>query len=160
MAAIVAASAAAKAVVRVGVGCFVTSNDFPGMILLGERMGSHGAGKMALPGGHLEMDESWEECAKREVLEETNLNVDEISFVGVTNDPHIGDDPNKHYITIFMQGKVTASSGPLQNMEPHKCKEWNWTPTQTLFAMRENTPELLFEPMIHFIDSEFSSKVN
>ena len=75
--------------VRVGVGVFVL--DRSSQFLLGERRGSHGAGAYfilsqwalrfltpilgtyALPGGHLEPGESFEECAKREVLEETAL---------------------------------------------------------------------------------------
>lgn len=33
-------------------------------------------GKLGLPGGHLDVGESWEECGSREVLEETNLTIE------------------------------------------------------------------------------------
>ena len=47
---------------RVGLGVFVKKE---GKVLVGERKGSHGAGTWALPGGHLEGGESFEECCKR-----------------------------------------------------------------------------------------------
>lgn len=79
------ALASAAAVVRVGVGCFVINPKlYPNRILLGTRIGSHGAGKLALPGGHLEMNESWEDCATREVQEETNLNIKNVRLFNVT----------------------------------------------------------------------------
>jgi 8-oxo-dGTP diphosphatase len=78
-------SNAASAVVRVGVGCFVIDPvNHPSQFLVGTRRGSHGAGKLALPGGHLEMNESWESCAAREVFEETNLSVHKLHLFTVT----------------------------------------------------------------------------
>lgn len=58
----------------------------PYKFLLGQRLGSHGAGTWALPGGHLEFGESFESCAAREVLEETGLVVGGIEFLTATND--------------------------------------------------------------------------
>ena len=71
-------------VVRVGVGCLITSPNYPRSILLGQRKGSHGVGKFAVPGGHLELSESWQQCATREVAEETNLTIDNVKFFHVT----------------------------------------------------------------------------
>jgi 8-oxo-dGTP diphosphatase len=75
----------ATLVVRVGIGCLVIDPiHHPRCLLLGERKGSHGAGRLALPGGHLELGESWEECAQREVKEETNLSISQIRMFQVT----------------------------------------------------------------------------
>ena len=61
----------ATVIPRVGVAVFVINEK--GHILVGKRTGSHGAGTLALPGGHLELHESFHECAARETYEETGL---------------------------------------------------------------------------------------
>jgi 8-oxo-dGTP diphosphatase len=79
---------------RVGVGCFVIrkrSDGSPDMFLIGRRKGSHGAGKYQLPGGHLEFSESFEECAIREVYEETGLTLQSAEFATATNDIMTGN---------------------------------------------------------------------
>jgi hypothetical protein len=73
--------------VRVGVGVLVKDPKVKGRFFAGIRKGSHGAGTLSLPGGHLEMMESWEECARREVEEETGLEISDINQIYVTNDP-------------------------------------------------------------------------
>ena len=163
------------AVVRVGCGCIVQSALNPGCVLLGKRMGSHGAGKYALPGGHLELGETWENCLIREVKEETNLEVEDLKLVHVTvsiyviqnflistqmnnnlhflqNDPNIDGNVNKHYITIFMRSIITKDSPEVRNMEPHKCESWSWVPWTDIVRRRQDSPETLFEPMCHLID--------
>mmetsp|Transcript_67112 Transcript_67112/g.132140 ORF Transcript_67112/g.132140 Transcript_67112/m.132140 type:complete len:155 (+) Transcript_67112:60-524(+) len=139
-------------VVRVGCGCVVVSDDFPGCVLLGKRLGSHGAGKYALPGGHLELGETWEQCLTREVKEETNLTTDNLKLILVTNDPNIDGNLAKHYITIFMRAKLACSSADLVNMEPNKCESWSWVPWSEVVRRRNESPESLFEPMVHLID--------
>ena len=53
---------------KVGVGVFVFKD---GKTLLGKRKNAHGDGTWNPPGGHLEFNESIEQCAQREVLENT-----------------------------------------------------------------------------------------
>lgn len=141
-----------KAVVRVGVGCFVESSAMKGAVLFGRRRNTHGSGQFALPGGHLEIGESFEECARRECKEETNLDIENIRFVHVTNSFNMGGDPLKHYVTIFMRATLSSTSSPLQNVEPHKCDGWEWVRWSDIVDMRTKNPELLFDPMIHLID--------
>ena len=136
-------------VVRVGVGVVVLSKRYPQSILIGIRKGSHGAGKWALPGGHLEVGESWAACAIRETEEETNLNIDRVSNITVTNDPNM--DNGKHYVTIFMKGIVKDDSNILNNNEPNKCEEWKWVLWKDVVTMKNVNSAAFFEPMLNFI---------
>lgn len=63
-------------VVGVGVAVIICRQ---GKVLVGRRKGSHGGGAWAVPGGSLEFGETVEECARREVLEETGLRLGDIS---------------------------------------------------------------------------------
>jgi 8-oxo-dGTP diphosphatase len=100
--------------------------------LIGERLSSHGSGTYALPGGHLEYGESFEECAARECEEETGLAVEPgMGFLTATNDIiEVPEKASKHYVTIFMLGKVAKADVEMgkeaQVMEPDKSKGWEW----------------------------------
>ncbi|KAK5077378.1 hypothetical protein LTR70_009795 [Exophiala xenobiotica] len=107
---------------HVGIGAFVlnSKNEF----LFGKRKGSHGQGTWALPGGHLELHESFEECAKREVLEETGLHITDVQYLTSTNSPRI--DGTKHYVTIFMLSRLVNEESQPELLEPDKCEGWEW----------------------------------
>ncbi|OOG01017.1 hypothetical protein ASPCADRAFT_202873 [Aspergillus carbonarius ITEM 5010] len=108
--------------VRVGIAAFVFNPD--GQILLGKRQGSHGAGTWALPGGHLEFNESFETCAAREIKEETDLDVKEFRTLALTND--VMEHENKHYVTVFLGCVVCDEEAVPKIMEPDKCSVWEW----------------------------------
>ncbi|ABV74862.1 ADP-ribose pyrophosphatase MutT [Rickettsia akari str. Hartford] len=64
-------------------------------MLLGKRI------TVILLGGHLEFGETFEKCAIRKVLEETNLIIEHTQFIAVTNDAF--EKEQKHYISIFLK---------------------------------------------------------
>jgi len=113
--------AAANNVVRVGVGVLIRDPKNPRKVFAGLRRNSHGDGTLALPGGHLELYESWEECAIRETLEETGLTIGNVAFGHVTNDIM---KEKKHYVTIFMMGECCVDCPRPLNLEPDKCNGW------------------------------------
>lgn len=126
---------------QVGVGVLVVEN---GRILLGKRRGSHGAGAWSAPGGHLEFGESIEDCARREVLEETNLIIEDLRLGPFTN--NVFEAEEKHYVTVFVI--AASASGILTNREPQKCEGWAWFPWLDL-------PEPLFAPLVTLRDQGF-----
>ena len=127
---------------RVGVGVMVVKD---GMVLLGKRKNAHGDGTWNFPGGHLEFGESLEQCAAREVLEETGLEIGNIKPAALTND--VFENEKKHYITIIMQAEILH--GSVENKEPHKCEEWKWFDLNDL-------PEPLFLPIKHMKEQNYS----
>ena len=104
---------------KVGIGIYIRKD---GKVLLGKRKNSHGAGTWSGPGGHLEMYESWEECAIREVREETGLEIQNLKLMTATND--IFEKEQKHYITLAL--RADWKSGEVQNPEPEYCEGWEW----------------------------------
>lgn len=118
---------------RIGVGVIVVR---AGRVLLGERIGAHGAGTWALPGGHLEFGETVEDCARRELLEETGLQAGAISAGPFSNDVFVAE--RKHYLTLFMLA-LDATGNP-SRCEPDKCLRWQWFDWQAL-------PSPLFQPL-------------
>lgn len=99
------------------------------------------------------MGESWENCSVRELLEETNLLIKDVKYAGTTNDIAISGNPNKHYITIFMCASIHEDSGALENKEPEKCEGWEWISMQDLHRMSIETPHLLFDPLLHYLQN-------
>ena len=129
-----------RSTVRVGVGVVVCQGT---KIYCGIRKGSHGSGTLALPGGHLELYESWEACAIREVKEEMDLDLQDVQFVHACNNPM--PDEEKHYVTIFMMGRIEQGIAPA-NVEPDKCEGgwelYSWVDLEALVGTNK-----LFSPL-------------
>ena len=129
---------------KVGVAVIVVK-DFK--VLLGKRMNSHGSGTWQFPGGHLEFGEAIEDCAKRELFEETGLTIRNIRSGPYTND--IFKTEQTHYITLFVIADY--DSGVLTVKEPKKCEKWEWFNWSQL-------PEPKFLPIQNLIKQKFKLK--
>tara|TARA_Y100000310_G_C20491390_1_gene719400 strand:- start:89 stop:526 length:438 start_codon:yes stop_codon:yes gene_type:complete len=126
---------------KVGVGVIVIRD---GLVLLGKRKGAHGEGCWSFPGGHLEFNELLSECAKREVKEETDLDIEKIDQLTFTNDIFNKDD--KHYATLYVLARSVV--GDVKLMEPEKCEEWKWFDWG-------NLPDPLFIPIQNLLKQGF-----
>lgn len=120
---------------RIGVGVLIINNN--NEVLLGLRSSSHGAGEWSFPGGHLEFGETIFEAARREVKEETDLEIENFELVSVCDEMRYIKTDGKHYVNLSVLGHL--KSGEPKNMEPLKCQEWKW------FSL-DSLPDALFEP--------------
>ncbi len=120
---------------RVGVGVLVFNSKQ--QLLLGKRLNAHGESSWGPCGGHLEFKESFEDCAIREVFEETNLVIKSPQFLAITND--FFENEGKHYVSILMTANYLGNQNVLNN-EPNKVENWGW------FDL-DNLPENLFLPV-------------
>jgi 8-oxo-dGTP diphosphatase len=103
----------------VGVALYVRRG---GKVLLGKRKSTHGKGEWCAPGGKLEMNESPEDCARRETAEETGLMIDAVRFIGITND--IWPDIGTHFVTVSFVADWQGGEASLT--EPDKFETWGW----------------------------------
>jgi len=122
--------------VRVGTAALIFRD---GQLLLGQRKGSHGEGTWSFPGGHVDFGEEPVDSVRREIMEETGLEVGEIH--PYTPLPYVNTHfhkEGKQYITLYFTVKYQGGDPKL--MEPDKCERWSWFDAQ-------NLPHPLFEPI-------------
>lgn len=106
---------------KIGIGVILIRRD--GKILIGKRKGSH-APYYSIPGGHLELGETFEQAAIRELKEELDISIKKPQVIAVTNNLETYRKEKLHTISIILKAK--KFSGEIKNMEPDKCKELLW----------------------------------
>jgi len=100
-----------------GVGILVVKN---AKVLLGRRIGIRGNGTYGLPGGFKKNNESYLDCAKRELGEETGL-------IGLMLFPIVfihGSVDNYYFVDKIYYTSCNESIPQVK--EPDKVEEWNW----------------------------------
>jgi len=66
-------------------------------------------GRWCLPGGYLNWDETVEECAIREFLEETGYEISNLNMVGVYSNPD--RDDGRQTVVICFSGDIERKNG-------------------------------------------------
>jgi 8-oxo-dGTP diphosphatase len=122
---------------QVGVGVVFVRG---GRVFLAKRQGSHGEDTWASAGGHLEMGESLEACARREAQEELGVSVKGLRFLCVSNIVAYG----KHYVDIEFLGDIGEQEPRLA--EPGRFSDAGWFPLDDL-------PQPLFRAVGYALDS-------
>ncbi len=81
--------------------CFDPDGVFLGIVLIERKNPPHG---IALPGGFVEIGERVEEACRREMMEETGLDVTLTRLLGVYSDPD--RDPRFHTVSVVYVGRA------------------------------------------------------
>ncbi|KAH6802135.1 nudix hydrolase 1 [Perilla frutescens var. frutescens] len=115
-------AAASQPKLELGVEVFLLKGN---KVLLGRRRTAIGYGDFALPGGHLEFGESFEDCARREVEEETGLEITKVEILTITNNMILEPDPAQLIAVLMRAALVDPNQKPI-NLEPQKCDSWDW----------------------------------
>jgi ADP-ribose pyrophosphatase YjhB (NUDIX family) len=121
---------------RPSVGVGVIIENALGEILVGKRKGSHSP-YYSIPGGHLEMGETFEEAAKKEVFEETGIKVNTSRIISITNNLETYREEGIHHVSVILHTK--DYSGIPKVIEKDKCEKWIW-------VRPNNLPTPHFEP--------------
>lgn len=111
---------------KTGVGVIIIDPRSPWpLFVLGRRKNKHGHGDglLSFPGGKFEEWEEFEDCCKREVMEEVGVEIERILPFCFTNDKW--EELGLHYITMFFVACIKEDQ-VLKNMEPDKCEGWDW----------------------------------
>lgn len=82
--------------------------DAEGRVLLIRRGNPPFKGMLALPGGFVDVGETVEDAARREVLEETGVKVGRLALVGVYSDPK--RDPRGHTCSVAFLARVARAT--------------------------------------------------
>jgi ADP-ribose pyrophosphatase YjhB (NUDIX family) len=111
----------------VGIGIIIENEQKH--ILVGKRKGSH-APWYSIPGGHLELGESFEAAAIREIQEETAIEITDPQVICVTNNLRTFAQEGYHSVSVILLAR--QFSGKPQLMEPEKCEGWIWVDPKNL----------------------------
>ena len=93
-------------------------------ILLVKRKNDPFKGYLVLPGGFVNEGERVEDAAKREVKEETSLNIELLDILGVYSDPT--RDPRGHMMSTVFIGKISSNNDKVDAVAQDDAAAIEW----------------------------------
>lgn len=112
----------------IGVGCGAFILNEKNELLLQLRNKAPEKEYWSIPGGKLELFETFEEAVKREVKEEIGVEVQVIDLLGICD--HIIKNEERHWVSPSFLCKIVR--GEPQIMEPTKHLDMKWFPLDNL----------------------------
>ena len=110
--------------------CIVITKEAEPKVLLIQRGDEPYKGCWAFPGGFMEIDETTEQCAIRELEEDTGLKVDEVHQIGAFS--KVDRDPRGRTITVAYLAFVEA---PVEVKGQDDAANAEWFPLSALPAL-------------------------
>jgi 8-oxo-dGTP diphosphatase len=108
-----------------------------GLVVVGRRRGSHGAGSWAFPGGKVEPGEDPRDVVVRELDEETGLRAVRVEPIAWTSDLLTHGEDTLHFITLHHLVEVAPGEPVVR--EADKVEDWRW-------VAYDDIPEPVFAP--------------
>lgn len=112
--------------VKAGVGVIIVQGD---KILLLKRKGSH-APVWAIPGGHIEPGETFEQAATREMQEELAITIHNPQVIALTNNLETFRKEGRHYLSVILLAQSFSGTPIIQ--EPDYCEALLWADPKSL----------------------------
>ena len=102
--------------------CIVITKEVDAKVLLIQRADEPYKGCWAFPGGFLNMDETTEQCAIRELEEETGLKVNDVHQIGAYS--KVDRDPRGRTITVAYLAIIDSPISVLGQDDAAKAEWW------------------------------------
>ena len=120
--------------------CVVITKEGQPKVLLIQRGFDPYKGCWAFPGGFMNMDETTEECAFRELMEETGLKVEELHQIGAYS--KVDRDPRGRTITVAYLAIIDS---PLEVKGQDDAERAEWFPIDKLPKLAFDHEEIMFD---------------
>ena len=122
--------------------CIVITREAEPKVLLIQRGGEPFKGAWAFPGGFMDMDETTEQCAIRELEEETGLHVSDIKQIGAYS--KVDRDPRGRTITVAY---LTIIDEPIAVTGQDDAANAEWWPVDALPPLAFDHDEIMADAM-------------
>ena len=108
--------------IGVGVGAIILNREGKALLAKRGRKSQNEKGRWSYPGGGLRFGEAFEDCVRREMKEEFNIEVEPVEQLGTVN--HIIPHDKQHWVAVAYICKLIKGTPIIQEPEKEQQIEW------------------------------------